>query len=44
MQPYTTLAPGDAILKSLPAGPYPVKSSEVSEDSEASDLLIPSLV
>jgi hypothetical protein len=42
MQPYTTLAPRDAIVKSSHPGPCPIKSCEVSEDSEASDSLIPS--
>jgi hypothetical protein len=44
MQPYTTLAPRDAIVKSSPAGPFPIKSCEASEDSEAGDSLIPSYV
>jgi len=44
MQPYTTLAPRHAILKSSLAGPYAIKSCKVSEDSETSDFLIPSYV
>jgi hypothetical protein len=42
MQPYITLAPRDAIVKSSPAVPCSIKSSELSEDSETGDSLIPS--
>jgi hypothetical protein len=44
MPAYTTLAARDAILKSSPAGPFPINSSEISEDSEVSDFLLPSFV